>query len=430
MTRPMMRTRRWLAVPMMVLVLAGACGDDGGGGGGGGEAASGDEKVKPEVVVGIINARVGPVASAGVAIGDAFGDWFKYINGEGGINGRKVKLIELETEYQVPKGIEAYNRLKADGIAAALVAGTALSDALTGPSGADKIPIVFPGQGNATTVDGTQFPYAFPGAPTYPHQASAAMQFVVDEWKAAGKTSGPKIVCLGWEPPPGREYCNGVKAAAETLDATFVKEIVVPARAADVKPQILEAKAAKPDYLFHSTLFGLAVNLLKTACSEQVGATIVSWHWAMSENEVRGAGAECTEGMTGSVMSHLPASEPEAYKKLRAAAEKGGWSLTESATNNQIYGNGLVAAILITEAIRLADEDVGDGRIDGVAMKAGFEKIKDFEGDGIVCSTTITPTNHGGNRALNVYRVEGGTFKLLKDCVEGPVLSGIEPKVS
>ncbi|MGH9034916.1 MAG: ABC transporter substrate-binding protein, partial [Acidimicrobiia bacterium] len=172
----MKRTRRWLAVPMLVLMLAAACGDDGGGD----DAASGGgEKVKPEVVLGLINARVGPVASAGVAIGDAFQDWFKYINAEGGINGRKVKLIELETEYQVPKGIEAYNRLKTDGIAAALVAGTALSDALTAPSAQDKIPIMFPGQGNATTVDGTQFPYAFPGAPTYPHQASAAMQFIV-----------------------------------------------------------------------------------------------------------------------------------------------------------------------------------------------------------------------------------------------------------
>lgn len=424
----MKRNRRWLAVPMLILLLAAACGDDGGGGDE--TTAGGDEKAKPEVVLGIINARVGPVASAGVALGDAFQDWFKYINGDGGINGRKVKLIELETEYQVPKGIEAYNRLKTDGIAAALVAGTALSDALTGPSAADKIPIIFPGQGNATTVDGAQFPYAFPGAPTYPHQASAAMQFVVDEWKAGGKTSGPRIVCLAWEPPPGREYCNGVKAASAALGATFVKEIVVPARAADLKPQILEAKAAKPDYLFHSTLFGLAVNLLKTACSEQVGAKLVSWHWAMSENEVKGAGAACTEGMTGSVMSHLPASEPEAYKKLRAAAEKGGWPLTASATNNQLYGNGLVAAILITEAIRQADADVGDGKIDGAAMKAGFEKIKDFEGDGIVCKTTITPTNHGGNRALNVYRVEGGTFKLLKDCVEGPVLEGVEPKLA
>jgi branched-chain amino acid transport system substrate-binding protein len=424
----MKRTRRWLAVPMLVLMLGAACGGDDGGGG---KAASGGgEKVKPEVVLGLINARVGPVASAGVAIGDAFQDWFKYINGDGGINGRKVKLIELETEYQVPKGIEAYNRLKTDGIAAALVAGTALSDALAAPSAVDKIPIMFPGQGNANTVDGTQFPYAFPGAPTYPHQASAAMQFIVDEWKASGKTSGPRVVCLGWEPPPGREYCNGVKAAAEALKATFVKEIVVPARAADVKPQILEAKAAKPDYVFHSTLFGLAVNIIKTACSEQLGAKVVSWHWAMSENEVKGAGPECTEGMTGSVMSKLPVSEPEAFKKLKAAAEKGGWRLTASATNNQLYGNGLVAANLLTEAIRHADKAVGDAKIDGPAMKAGLEEIKDFDGDGIVCKTTITPKNHGGNRALNVYRVEGGTFKLLKDCVEGPVLEGVEPKVT
>ena len=92
-----------------------------------------------------------------------------------------------------------------------MVVGTALSDALTGPSATDKIPIVFPGQGNAGAVDGTKFPYAFPGSPNYPHQASAAVQFLMDEWKAAGKAGGPRIVCLGWEPPPGQEYCASVK---------------------------------------------------------------------------------------------------------------------------------------------------------------------------------------------------------------------------
>lgn len=416
----MKRTRRWLAVPVLALLLAAGCGDDDGG-----EAAA--ETNKPEVVLGLINARVGPVASAGVGIGDAVQDWFRYINEAGGVNGRRVKVIEVETEYQVPKGIEAYNSLKTDGMAVALVAGTALSDALTGPSTQDRIPIVFPGQGNATTVDGAQFPYAFPGAPTYPHQASAAMQFVVDEWKAEGNTSGPRVVCLGWEPPPGQEYCASVKVAAEALGATFVKDIVVPTRAADVKPQVLDAKSADPDYLFHSTIFGQAVNLLKTVCAERIDARLVTWHWALSENEVKGAGPECVEGLTGSVMSTLPVSEPEAFKKLRAAAEGGGWNLTASARENQLYGNGLVAANLITEAIRLADAEVGDGKIDGPAMKAGFEKIEDFTGEGVVCPTTITPDDHGGNRALNIYRVEGGAFKLVEPCVEGPKLEGVEP---
>jgi branched-chain amino acid transport system substrate-binding protein len=407
-------------------LVAGACGGDDDDGDKG--AAGGGDK--PPVVVGLIGARVGPVASAGVGVGDAFNDWIRYVNGSGGVNGRQVKLVEIESEYQVPKGIEAYNKLKSDGMAVALVVGTALSDALTGPSATDKIPIVFPGQGNASAVDGTKFPYAFPGSPNYPHQASAAVQFLMEEWTAAGKAGGPRIVCLGWEPPPGQEYCASVKAAAEAVKATFVKQITIPAKAADVKPQILEAKQANPDFVFHSTLFSLAVAVMKTACAEGLGGKLVSWHWALSENEINGAGAQCAEGLTGTVMSKLPVSQPEAMKKLQAAAVAGKYSLSPSAGNNQLYGNGLLAAILLTEALKHADETAGEGKIGGPEVKAGFEAVENYTGDGIMCPTTITAKDHGGNRALNVYRVQGGTFKLIKECVSGPKLSGIEPDLT
>lgn len=411
------------AVALAMVMVGAACG---GGDDDEGSSSGGD---KPPVVVGLIGARVGPVASAGVGVGDAFNDWIRYVNGHGGVNGRQVKIIEIESEYQVPKGIEAYNKLQADGMAVALVVGTALSDALTSPSAADRIPIVFPGQGNAGAVDGVKFPYAFPGSPNYPHQASAAVQFLMDEWKAAGKAGAPRIVCLGWEPPPGQEYCAAVKKAAEELKATFVKQVTIPARAADVKPQILEAKQANPDFVFHSTLFSLAVAVTKTACAEGLSGKLVTWHWALSENELNGAGAQCAEGLTGTVMAKLPVSEPEAMKKLKAAAAEGRYNLSPSAGTNQLYGNGLLAAILTTEALRHADEEAGDGKIGGPEVKAGFEKISGFTGDGIMCPTTITDKDHGGNRALNVYRIQGGTFKLVKECLAGPKLVGIEPEL-
>jgi branched-chain amino acid transport system substrate-binding protein len=419
----MKRTFPAVAVVLAMALVAGACGSDDGG-----ENAAGGKSDKPPVLVGMIGARVGPVASAGVGVGDAISDWFKYVNANGGINGRRVELKEIESEYQVPKGIEAYTKLKTDGMAVALVAGTALSDALTGPSAADQIPIVFPGQGNAGAVAGEKFPYAFPGAPTYPHQAAAGVKFLLDEWTAAGKGK-PRIVCLGWEPPPGQEYCAAVKAASEAVGATWVKQVTIPARAADVKPQILEAKAANPDFVFHSTLFSLAVAVMKTACAEGLGTKLVTWHWAVSENELNGAGAPCAEGLTGTAMGKLPATNPAPLQKLKDAAAKGGFQLSPSAGNNQLYANGLIAALLIAEALRNADAKVGDGKIKGPDVKAGFEQISGFTGEGILCPTTITAKDHGGNRALNVYRIKGGAFTPVAECIEGPKLAGIEPEV-
>ena len=86
----MKRTFPAVAVALAVALVAGACGDDGG------DTAAGGKSDKPTVLVGMIGARVGPVASAGVGVGDAISDWFQYVNANGGINGRKVELKEIE----------------------------------------------------------------------------------------------------------------------------------------------------------------------------------------------------------------------------------------------------------------------------------------------------------------------------------------------
>ena len=144
---------------------------------------------------------------------------------------------------------------------------------------------------------------------------------------------------------------------------------------------------------------------------------------------MNGAGAQCAEGLTGTAMGKLAASDPEPVKKLKDAAAKGTIKLSASASNNQLYTNGLIAALLIAEALRNADTKVGNGKITGPDVKAGFEQIRDFTGEGILCPTTITAENHGGNRALNVYRIKGGAFTPVTACIEGPKLAGIEPQL-
>lgn len=412
------RLARSVSGVLGLVLLVSACGADSGGG-------SEGEGSGEDIVIGVAGARVGAIANVGEGVGEAVNDWFEMVNANGGVNGRTVRVEEIETRYEVPPALEAFAQFQQSGAVLVAVEGTATSDALTPVSEQSKIPIIFPGQGNLQTVDGEQFPYAFPAGPLYAHQATAMVQQQVEELG-----SDISIGCVAWEPPPGREYCTGVQNAAEQLGAEFAGEVVIPAAAANVDAQVRDAVALDADVLLHAAIFGQAVLLLKGLCEQAPDLPVGAWHWAITQNEIEGAGAECMEGKFGTSMSKLPSDEPEAVTMLRDYWEESGTEPNPVLESNSLYGNGLYIATVIEEAIRQALGIVGDdGEVTGEVMKQALESIEGFEGYGVTCPITITEKDHSGNRAVNIYEIRDGGWERTADCVTGPPVSD-EPDVS
>jgi branched-chain amino acid transport system substrate-binding protein len=90
--------------------------------------------------------------------------------------------------------------------------------------------------------------------------------------------------------------------------------------------------------------------------------------------------------------------------------------------NSIYYVRGIMNGALFVEAAKLALKATGGKPLTGEDFKKGMESIKDFNGEGTMSPTTITPTNHAGSRKVRMYRVQGGKFQLVKDFFEGPHL--------
>jgi branched-chain amino acid transport system substrate-binding protein len=87
---------------------------------------------------------------------------------DGGINGVPVVWEECETVYDVDRGIECYERLKAKGATGAAVfplADTPIVNALIARATHDQIPLLAVGVGRSDAAEGRVFPYVF----TPPH---------------------------------------------------------------------------------------------------------------------------------------------------------------------------------------------------------------------------------------------------------------------
>src|SRR5258707_14962568 len=78
-------------------------------------AIGGAAAQQKEVMVGGMCDRTGPTQINGVAICPAISDYYDLVNSRGGVEGYRIKYVEIDHEYKVPAGVEAYQTEKRDG---------------------------------------------------------------------------------------------------------------------------------------------------------------------------------------------------------------------------------------------------------------------------------------------------------------------------
>ena len=168
-------------------------------------AGSPDEQFIP-----LATFRVGAYASSGIPLWGGIIDTFRYINEvQGGINGVKLFWEECETEWQVEKGIECYERFRAgkDGspVPIYLPNGDPIAKALLQHGTADKLAIPTLNYGPTEAIDGRIFPYAFPLMLSFYSEASTAINYIAQAEGGKEKLKGLKIATLYHDSPYGKE---------------------------------------------------------------------------------------------------------------------------------------------------------------------------------------------------------------------------------
>lgn len=110
----------------------------------------------------------GPVSSFGV-IGKGVDAYFKRLNEQGGINGRKVEIIIYDDEYSPPKAVEVTRKLvEQDQVLATFgVLGTGVNSATQKYLNAKGVPQLFIGTGATKWNDPKNFPWTVPFVTSY-----------------------------------------------------------------------------------------------------------------------------------------------------------------------------------------------------------------------------------------------------------------------
>src|SRR3989454_8696293 len=166
-------------------------------------AAPSHAQSRGEIVIGVQCDRTGPTQIVGTVYCPAFHDYIALVNSKGGVEGHKIKALEIDHEYKVPPGVEAYERHKNEGAVTMAIYGTPHIYALAAKLTEDSSPGTSPGFGGAAAADGTRYPYIFPIAATYWSQGAAAVDFAKKQ--LGGSLKGKMIDYIFYDNPAVRE---------------------------------------------------------------------------------------------------------------------------------------------------------------------------------------------------------------------------------
>jgi branched-chain amino acid transport system substrate-binding protein len=362
-----------------------------------------------EVVIGGTCDRTGPTQINGVGICPGIQDYYDLVNTKGGIEGYRIKYMEIDHEYKVPQGVEAYEREKRDGAVSMMVYGTPQVQALNQKLTEDKIPGTSPGFGIAASADGKRYPYLFPVAATYWSQGAAAIHFVKE--KLGGSLEGKKIAYIFYDNPAGREPLPIIEDLQQ-LEKFELRTFAVPPPGVEMGAQVLDiTQRYRPDFVI-AHLFGrspsLAIKEFKRTgypLSKMMGLV-----WASAEHDILAAGGwSVAEGYHTLTFAGIGDDYP-VRQEIKAMYKAQGRDLPNAMEDTVMYNRGILWAALHVEATRHALKSTGGKQPSGEAVKRGFEAIRDFTLGGLVPPLEVTAGDHEGGGWVQVFQAKGGKF--------------------
>ena len=220
----------------------------------------------------VLSIREGALRVLGIPQADGYIAYLTLLNTrDGGINGVKLVWEECETVFDVTRGLERYERLKAKGPTGAAAfhpVSTPLSYALLERATQDQLPLVTSGIGRSDTSDGRVFPYVFPVPSNYWSQNTAKIRFIGQRAGSMERLKGLKIAHVYADDAYGRETLAILDTQAAHYGFT-VQHLAVQPPGLDQRAPWLRVKVAQPDWIILRTNGVMTQTALKEAA--QVG---------------------------------------------------------------------------------------------------------------------------------------------------------------
>jgi len=198
-----------------------------------------------EIKIGHTIAYSGPASSYGV-IGRSHTAFFKMINDQGGINGRRITFISYDDGYSPPRTVEQVRRLVEEDQVACLfnTLGTPTNSAIQRYVNQKKVPHLFVSTGADKWGDYQHFPWTIGWQPSYRTEAQIYTKYMLQQKPDA------KMGILYQNDDFGKDYPAGVKdVLGDRFDKVVVAQATYEVTDATIDSQINSLQSAGANVL-------------------------------------------------------------------------------------------------------------------------------------------------------------------------------------
>jgi branched-chain amino acid transport system substrate-binding protein len=212
-----------------------------------------------EIKVGNIMPYSGAASAYGV-IGKTEEAYFKKINAEGGINGRKINFISYDDGYSPPKTVEQARKLvESDEVLLVFnPLGTPPNSAIQKYMNSKKVPQLFVATGATKWNDPKEFPWTMGWQPNYQSETQIYAKYILKNHPNA------KIAVLFQNDDYGKDYLKGLK---DGLGAKAASMIVIEESYEVAEPtidsHIVKLKSTGADVFINITTPKFAAQAIK-----------------------------------------------------------------------------------------------------------------------------------------------------------------------
>lgn len=334
------------------------------------------------IKIGSIGDHTGPTANFAVPVVEASKNYFRYINDQGGIHGRKLQLIAEDSRYSIPTSVAAFKKLifKDQVLAILGPVSTGETKVLFRHIEKDKVPSLVYAADRSVIEPYKR--YIFPTTSLYDMEWGVVFDYIFNELKP----KNPKFSICYVDAESGKVAMRAAEKWAKFFNVKLHTE-VISMSTIDLTSQVLSMKRAG---ITHGLVFHvgpMAAALLKGLKSFDFNIPVFGISASTTEDLIKIAG-EKAKNFIGT--SHYSSwyEETPGTKKMTEISMKYNPDVFKS-YGVRSYTVGWVRSLVLCEGMKRAGKD-----LNAESLVGALETLKDFDTQGLCGPITYTPTMH------------------------------------
>ncbi|RJP55743.1 MAG: hypothetical protein C4549_07760 [Deltaproteobacteria bacterium] len=354
------------------------------------------------IKIGFIMDQTGPIADTSLPITAGVRNYFRWISDQGGIQGRRIKVLVEDDRYSIPMALAAFKKLvyKDKVLAILALGGTGQTKVLYHHMEKEKVPGITVGLTEDMVKPYKR--YLFIPCATYEDEVKVIFKYIVEELRTKDLRLGFITMNIEY----GKVGWEAAVETAESYGLKIVDKEIVNFGAADAVSQVLGLKKKNANIVILHQDIGTALVFLKSAKKLGFTGTFIGTYYVTDDTVVRIAG-EAARPLIG---VHSLASWHEdtpGMVKVREITLKYDPSFKE-AMQNKFYTQGWITALITAEGMKKAAHNLTiEGLVDGI------ESLKNLDTGGITAPISYSKTSHKPGNYCKMYRSDVPNKKMI-----------------